>query len=545
MSAWLEQALRQVEEAKSHLGSAFAGATSRLAETDIRVDEGLRALAEIEARVDAQLQRSIDHSFVLGLIRSGNVEGLSAREARYAVRLVGELSPGDIGSILQIRPECARDLARQCLAAWSDYIGSADRTGYMKLLMQHPAAIPAFQAGLPLDELLSATGPNLVAQILSRVPLTSLRDHLTEHTGIEPRWEFASAVVGAWFEQRRRQGLSLTPDWRLVCEDEQLQRVLIPPRSEGKSSTKAPAPPSGPRTSMSIHAAFAATVVDAVLQRPPLLETAALDWLTDRLLSSSFRDPLVPPETEGWRQVRSRATHYEDFRSSLIRDDLEVFFQEAMSEPDRKQFWLRYLPAIRRTMCLLGPSLYKSFHDRLGGADEKRRATLRRARRFSSGDIHAFCIYFDQIVVVEFSHSGNAAYVYTRAEFEERFRTLELGGRMSGAADLKRQNHHARILHHRGWQSEAADLLERNGVPAQPKSKGSHHASQSTAAARPGPAGAGSREVAGRQPVVAQGYSKFHRPDCMALSSSAQMRHFVDREAAMSDGLKPCWQCKP
>ena len=46
------------------------------------------------------------------------------------------------------------------------------------------------------------------------------------------------------------------------------------------------------------------------------------------------------------------------------------------------------------------------------------------ARRFNAqinlkyGEASAFCMYFDGLVVIEFSEVGNAAYVYTHSDFE-------------------------------------------------------------------------------------------------------------------------------
>ena len=160
---------------------------------------------------------------------------------------------------------------------------------------------------------------------------------------------------------------------------------------------------------------------------------------------------------------------YRAYRESLIRDDLQFFFREAMQETDRERFWLRYVGATERTLCVLDPGTYRQLKVKLGGASREMQAALdrcHRARSAAMGAPSAFCLIFGPIVVVEFSVSGNAAYVYERDFFDRKLLPAIQGGRLGKTDELKMKivGTLHRIIHMGRWQIGATNFLASRGV---------------------------------------------------------------------------------
>jgi hypothetical protein len=140
-----------------------------------------------------------------------------------------------------------------------------------------------------------------------------------------------------------------------------------------------------------------------------------------------------------------------------------LFFRYAMDETDRERFWLRYLKQIRGTLVVLSRDRYQDIQRRIG-AEEAGRAMLCRARKAESSGVSGFCLFFDRIVAVEFSEVGNAADLYPREQFTQQMLPA-LDPVRSVTAALKRRDFRSeRLLHHSGWQTDAAELLRRYGV---------------------------------------------------------------------------------
>jgi hypothetical protein len=138
-----------------------------------------------------------------------------------------------------------------------------------------------------------------------------------------------------------------------------------------------------------------------------------------------------------------------------------------MREDDRERFWLRYLGSIRRTFCVLDPNAYEVLERKLSGASEATRSALGRVVRTRSTPIDAssaFCLFFDDFVMVEFSVVGNAGYLYDRRAFEREFLPTIQDGCLTSPASLKNKQAAAfRLIHRRDWQVEMdMQLLSRN-----------------------------------------------------------------------------------
>ena len=91
---------------------------------------------------------------------------------------------------------------------------------------------------------------------------------------------------------------------------------------------------------------------------------------------------------------------------------------------------------------------------------------MKRVRTFSATTgVSAFCLYFDDYVVVEFSDTGNAAYVYGRREFDDRFNARLMSNRLRAHSDLKDLSRATkRMIHSLRWEDEARFLLAGLGI---------------------------------------------------------------------------------
>ena len=198
------------------------------------------------------------------------------------------------------------------------------------------------------------------------------------------------------------------------------------------------------------------------------VDGSAWGEFVDRVLQSEFRDPRVPPESAGWKRARlSDEASYRSFLSELVADDLKLFFQWAMTDDARERFWLRYLGSVRRSICVLDGDTHGRLMRQFHGADKRLSASIKRAQRFTkqSTKAQAFCLYFDQHVVVEFSTKGHAAYVYERPTFETQFqRALDLR-RCQDQNELKDTTLRVGdIWHNQGWEARAESKLAALGI---------------------------------------------------------------------------------
>ncbi len=77
--------------------------------------------------------------------------------------------------------------------------------------------------------------------------------------------------------------------------------------------------------------------------------------------------------------------------------------------------------------------------------------------------VSAFCLVFDNWVAVEFSDTGNASFLYKRADFEREI--LPASRTRPRIAHLKQKELAAVRLVHRGdWERAFKDALWRSGI---------------------------------------------------------------------------------
>jgi hypothetical protein len=146
-----------------------------------------------------------------------------------------------------------------------------------------------------------------------------------------------------------------------------------------------------------------------------------------------------------------------------------VFFFESVlpkgEDPQgRKEFWLRYVPSIKRSR----PLLCRADKERLRRDLREKGLKLDHAGTMDEwSTASAFLLDFGPVLVIEFSETGNACYIYKQKDIEKvitDFWTLQpFAQRKLRRKDLP----HERIVHRQrkspwhsgGWEDSAAQLL--------------------------------------------------------------------------------------
>ena len=254
--------------------------------------------------------------------------------------------------------------------------------------------------------------------------------------------------------------------WKAVEEDRLLEAMLLPARRPlGASWFASPRDHSRPTVEgcLEAQARFAAALVRNEKVRPS--SAGSIPW---RMIffESEFRDPREfadareHPETPGWQRVRAlEPSAYDAFLDSLLGEDVSLFFSSVEMDPERKAFWKQYVGAASSSMFFLSPPTLARLEKQFSGADAGVRSVLRRARRLRDGRVDAFALKFGRSVIVEFSETGNALYLYESRVFDE-FSNARLR-----IPDLKRKDLGGRAFNHsKNWTTNLKLELRHYGI---------------------------------------------------------------------------------
>ena len=459
------------------LGTMIQGLRERLRESSVQLDAVhaavLRRRDAVAARVE-QHHRRVDaaneqrtaasleefRERVTHLVRTDQFDRLTPREARAGARMFGILTSREMAALLRARREVASVFVEEFFRSWDALAELPTRSSFAELVVKEQSGLP-FMKLVPKGQLVTPAGPSLVA---SGVPRTSVAE-LVRWLGtnnLPMRWSFTAnvaALVVSWMIIER----GVERVWQELEGEPELAAAVLPPleRVGGSWFFQTPA------VRKSGSTAARAMVVGAILHALDQAGRDLPDSIVSGLLDSDFGDPRVPPESPGWRHVRTHApAAYAKFLENLIREDLTLFFAHAMNDDARRAFWLLYLKAIRRTVCVLGGTTFTSLKSQLAGAKGEVRAALGRVRKFSgSASVSAFCLYFDHVVIVEFSDTGNAAYIYRRSDFDANIEPRIASGKIRNEKDLKSKTLRlGDIKHYVGWEHKAHWLLREYGV---------------------------------------------------------------------------------
>jgi len=177
-------------------------------------------------------------------------------------------------------------------------------------------------------------------------------------------------------------------------------------------------------------------------------------------------DPRLAGNAPNWRTVPQDAK--EKFLAWLAQETLQFFFDTLVPSNDenrrRAKFWLEYAKKQGKI---------KDFQVAVSDDDvyrikASRAKTVPSYSRVTGGNTSAFLMVFEGYgkgyVVIEFSETGNAAYVYTREEFESSGVKLRSYS-FHLTADLKRKgNEEIRIIHNGEWELKARRTLSELGI---------------------------------------------------------------------------------
>jgi len=416
-----------------------------LARLDLRASQQIVASAgALKARVEAILAR-------------GEFHELSRAELRVATGLLLSTPIERVEGLLRARPDGLSSFVDAFFANWTQLREVPSRPRLVRLAASASIGARVLHRGLNNQTLLGSGAPAYVAgkeavlADLARVLFTDLRCGWG--------WQFTHEVVAHWVAEAFSRRSLAEVEEEIASQARAVSSVF--PAVSGRTWFRGWPTTGGGTAPVTCQAA----VVVAMLRRCLDSRTERAAQLIQVLLGSSFGDPRIPPVPHAWTLVRAGSPQlFDEFIASLVKEDLSLFFRYAMREDDRERFWLDYLPIIRGTQCILAPSDHAALSRQLV-ATEAGRAALGRATRGHGSGASAFCLFFDRIVVVEFSDAGNAAYVYNRASFEQHVLPSLKSSKLNAQTDLKRRDIAAeRIVHGWDWTTRARDVLATLGV---------------------------------------------------------------------------------
>lgn len=213
--------------------------------------------------------------------------------------------------------------------------------------------------------------------------------------------------------------------------------------------------------------AMSKLIVSRLAEGMPAFQSALVDLVhsDDRL-----GDPRLAYCAPNWRTMPSEAK--ERLLAWLAKDTLQFFFDTLVPKNDknrrRAEFWLEYAKK---------PGKIKDFQVAVSAEDlpkirASRAKTIPRYSTIAYGKTSAFLMVFEgfgkDYVVIEFSETGNAVYIYERKVFEASGASMRSNS-YDMAEDLKRKDDaEDRLLHptetRDGWETKARRRLAELGI---------------------------------------------------------------------------------
>jgi hypothetical protein len=461
------------------LVKALEANEARASSRTTRVEQTLRSLGttlqrilrKLNAREDSAVAPSgIDVQRVETLLAQGHFDLMDPREARFVARAFLHFAPEGVRKLLLARPHLLRTYVRSMLARWDASVDAPERwRAYANLVSEGAGDVVA--GPVSIRELVSTRGARASARATAAKSLVECLRRLTEEWRYSVSWGVTSCALVAWLDEASAGDLDASVDLLVGDPEQQALRALLLPRPLQAGQ------PVGPRGSEVARATAIAVILKSRFPEARSIRRETFARVEPILLDGEFGDPRLVNVSNAWSRVeRSVPSAYRAFVESLVREDLAFFFGQAMQAQDRREFWLRYLGSIRRSLCVLGGSAFRRIEAALAvGAEPEAARALQRAYRTLAGEYtSAFCLFFDSWVVVEFSAVGNAAYVYQRADFERVLLPRIIGDARkheprpslsASTRDLKRRDvAFHRLYHHQGWQPTFESFLSQFGI---------------------------------------------------------------------------------
>jgi hypothetical protein len=217
----------------------------------------------------------------------------------------------------------------------------------------------------------------------------------------------------------------------------------------------------------SYRLAMGKLIVSRMVEALPLFQSALVDLIhADERLG----DPRLAYCAPNWRTVPVEAK--ERYLAWLAKETLQFFFDTLVPKNDknrrRAEFWLDYA---KKQGKIRDFQVAVSEEDR-PKIRASRARTIPQYSTVSGGRASAFLMVFEgygtEYVVIEFSETGHAAYIYARKAFESIGVTLRSNSFNLGE-DLRRMDDaHERILHRtetrERWEVKARRKLAELGI---------------------------------------------------------------------------------
>lgn len=147
-----------------------------------------------------------------------------------------------------------------------------------------------------------------------------------------------------------------------------------------------------------------------------------------------------------------------------LRDFFDVLAARNSADEGRLAFWSRYMRQISWTRLIFSSETVSLARSNTEIRELIAREAGAYATLYGNKNIDAFIMQIGEYIIVEFSTTGNAAYVYDSATLQfDRYSSTYHGG----TDDLRygfRTGARCRIIHNAGWQSSAAYELARLGI---------------------------------------------------------------------------------
>ena len=382
----------------------------------------------------------------------GRADELPRAARRRAILLWNVLEPAQLDAVCAKRAPLLERLRRSLLARYVEFqsLTPEERWRLTTLLAgeERDGRLPTHSIG-HTEVLLSGLGLQALQDAIAHYAPTAWCEEV-ENRGVRARDDYARlALCGALRDALSLQGFSSV--WQqLVGGDNKVCDLLVP-GSEGDVA-------GGRRDAVAVRATSALLESAALASQPPeAFYTRLFDALGDPVR--------LRPDPMWARLAEESPRGYDSFIAALSRADIEFFFEE-MGDRDRKSFWLRYVPSMRRTQAFLRQAARQNLRTRAQGKPELERSTKRiRVLRTGTGtnaENSAFAMYFDHHVVVEFGQANNATYVYDREVFDSKIAPLRMGEFSVG--DLKQRVEGRWWVHRAAWQNTYRSDLAALGV---------------------------------------------------------------------------------
>ena len=419
--------------------------------------DGVDAALAAEAEVSAQARKEE----VKVLVRQRAFGALTRRQLRIAASLMFEFSPDVLRALLVVRRDFGPLILDAFCHHWTDQRGHRRRTELAQVVAAANPHARLLQPAFCVD-LMDAECPSRLGHDIELHQLFVL---LLQTLYCKPRWQFSAEAVAAWLaDYVARHGAKAA--WMQAKPQARFVGSILPALRDGAWAPEWPA--GGGTAPLPTQVTVVCAMLRAFLRTGDDVSSA----FTNRLLrsSTSFPDPRTST-SDGWGLVKKVEPQlFEQLMQRLVTADLELFFRHAMKAKDREDFWLTYLGSIRRTVAVLARETRAKLEQALrrqSRQDGQKGGVLERTCSVPNGRLNAFCLFFDRLVIVEFSDENNAAYVYAKAHFEK---TIFSGGAsLQKAEDLKDSSAAGRIVHRGNWQEAASELLQSYGIVPSPR----------------------------------------------------------------------------